>query len=102
MDCKTNDGNRQDRSRFRGLNLAALGPALVVIVYGFGHPPDALLASDPMDAGSAPFEVTGAAPAGTRIVLAKVDTAALTDAQRMDASRECAPAEGIADACVYE
>lgn len=102
MDCKKNDGNRQDRPRFRGLNLAALGPALVVIVYGFGHPPDALLASGPMDAASARFEVTDAAPARASIVLAKLDTPALTDAQRIDASRECAPAEGIADACVYE
>ena len=95
--------HKRDGPRVRGLNLAALGPALVVIVYGLGNPPDAMLASGVMDVAPATLEIAGEASAGTtNVVLAQVAAAVQTDAVRVDASRECAPSDGVADACVYE
>jgi hypothetical protein len=100
MARKTNPGNRNERPRFRGLNLAALGPALVVIVYGLGNPPDAMLASATIDTSRPAFDVSGGA--ATSVVLAHAVASGRADAQRIDNSRECSPGDGITEACVYE
>jgi hypothetical protein len=100
MARNTNIGNRNGRPRLRGLNLAALGPALVVIVYGLGNPPDAMLGSTTLDASRRAFDASDVTT--TSVALAQVTAPTRVNAQRLDNSRECAPDEGITDACVYE
>jgi len=101
MSPNTRIDRPRERGRIRGLNLAALGPALVVIVYGFGSPPDATYATGDHDVTPMVVAASIAASREARLLDARMATWR-DEVPRVAAPRECVVSAGITEACVFD
>lgn len=89
----------------RALSAVALSLVLIVIAYGIARPPDVLSSSESALAAQASTKSTlgpggdsahpGSAVPQSRFVVSDPPTVGV------DSARECAPAAGVTDACIF-
>lgn len=89
------------------VSATALVLAVIVIGYGIAKPPEHwLLLSNEVSASAQAGQMSSAVPQSDSTLAASAahESQAVTPGQRngwIDAPRECAPDQGITDACIY-